>query len=407
MMRISHSTWLALAVGLGIGCGWLHQEWVFQFADTLSTLFLNLLKLVSLPIVFLSIISTASGMENLQAVKELGQKVVKYTLSTTLLAASIALLFFVVVDPVGVIQSGSTGGGVTQEASPSYLSFLVQIVPSNIVLPFSENHVIAVLFLAILLSAAMLVLPDQERKTLHGLFSGFYAAFMVITKWVVKLMPIAIWAFITLFFRDFHKIGSHIAHLGLYLVCVLGANCVQGMVVLPLLLMGKKVSPIKLFKGMLPALSIGFFTKSSAAALPAAIRCMEGSVGVKPRVARFSLPLCTTINMNGCAAFILISVLFVSMSEGMIYSIPEMLLWIVLATIAAVGNAGVPMGCYFLTSAFLAAMGVPLHLLGVILPFYSLIDMVETALNVWSDACVTVLVDREFLLKENPHPVIA
>lgn len=395
LKRVPHNAWFALAIGLGVVCGWIHREWIFQLADTLSLLFLNLLKLVSLPIVFLSIISTASGMENLQAVKELGQKVVKYTLFTTLLAASIALFFFVVVDPVGVIQSGQLGSSLSQEASPSYLSFLVQIVPSNVILPFSENHVIAVLFLAILLSAAMLVLPDNERKTLHGLFSGFYAAFMVITKWVVKLMPIAIWAFITLFFRDFHKIGSHVSHLALYLVCVLGANFVQGTVVLPLLLLGKKISPIKLFKGMVPALSIGFFTKSSAAALPAAIRCMEGSVGVKARVARFSLPLCTTINMNGCAAFILISVLFVSMSEGVMYSFPEMLLWIVLATIAAVGNAGVPMGCYFLTSAFLAAMGVPLHLLGLILPFYSLIDMVETALNVWSDACVTALVDRE------------
>jgi Na+/H+-dicarboxylate symporter len=99
--------------------------------------------------------------------------------------------------------------------------------------------------------------------------------------------------------------------------------------------------------------------------------------------------------MNGCAAFILTTVLFVSMSNGVPYTLFEMILWIFIATIAALGNAGVPMGCYFLSSALLAAMNVPLPILGVILPFYSLIDMLETSINVWSDACVTAIVDKE------------
>jgi len=102
--------------------------------------------------------------------------------------------------------------------------------------------------------------------------------------------------------------------------------------------------------------------------------------------------------MNGCAAFILITVLFVSMSEGVLYTYPEMGLWIILSTVAAIGNAGVPMGCYFLASAFLAAMNVPLPILGVILPFYTLIDMLETVINVWSDACVAAVVQEEVSL---------
>jgi Na+/H+-dicarboxylate symporter len=150
-----------------------------------------------------------------------------------------------------------------------------------------------------------------------------------------------------------------------------------------------------MFKGMLPALSVAFFTKSSAAALPMAMRCAEEKLGISKRVSSFTLPLCTTINMNACAAFILITVLFVSMSQGVVYSYPEMALWIVLSTIAAIGNAGVPMGCYFLASAFLAAMNVPLHLLGVILPFYTLIDMLESSINVWSDSCVAAIVQQE------------
>jgi len=146
---------------------------------------------------------------------------------------------------------------------------------------------------------------------------------------------------------------------------------------------------------MFPALSVAFFTKSSAAALPMAMRCAEENLKVSRKVAGFTLPLCTTINMNGCAAFILITVLFVSMSNGIVYTPAEMIVWIFVSTIAAVGNAGVPMGCYFLSGAFLAAMNVPLNILGVILPFYTIIDMIETAVNVWSDSCVAAVVDKE------------
>lgn len=126
-----------------------------------------------------------------------------------------------------------------------------------------------------------------------------------------------------------------------------------------------------------------------------AMKCAEEKLGISRKIASFSLPLCTTINMNGCAGFILITVLFVSMSNGISFSMAEMVVWIFIATIAAVGNAGVPMGCYFLASAFLAAMNVPLNILGIILPFYTLIDMVETAINVWSDSCVTAIVHKE------------
>ncbi len=146
--------------------------------------------------------------------------------------------------------------------------------------------------------------------------------------------------------------GSNMKNLALYLVCILGANLIQALIVLPSLLKIKGISPWYIAKGMFPALSIAFFTKSSAAALPMAMRCAEENLGISRRVASFTLPLCITVNMNACAAFILITVLFVSMSQGVSYTYAEMGLWIILSTIAAIGNAGVPMGCYFLASAF-------------------------------------------------------
>lgn len=384
---------MAVAVILAIIAGYMHQPMIYTVATTLSDIFVNLLKMVSIPIIFLSIVSTVSGMDNVHEFKNLGKKVIKYTLLTTVLSATIALILFTTVNPVRTIHHSQTEE-VVQATQGSYLTYLIKVIPSNVVQPFSENQVISVLFLAILFSLSILSLPEHNRVTLHNFFSSLYAAVMKVTMWIVRGIPLAIWAFITLFIRDMRD-GLDITSLALYLACVLAANLVQGFIVLPIFLKSKGLSPVKLAKGMLPALSLAFFTKSSSATLPLAMRCAEERMGISKKITSFTLPLCTTINMNACAAFILTTVLFVSMSNGMTYTTVEMIMWIFVATVAAVGNAGVPMGCFFLSSAFLAAMNVPLNIMGIILPFYAIIDMFETAINVWSDSCVVAVVDKE------------
>lgn len=399
--KINPNIFFAIAIVLGLLTGYIQNDFLFRAAETVSQLFINVLKLISLPIIFLSIVSTASGMESMEQIKQLGQKVIKYTLLTTLIAATIGLALFIAIDPVQDSAAATTETILqnSEAVQPSYLTFFLQMVPSNIVQPFYDNNVMGVLFLALLLSFAILSVPSQHRTVLHSFFSSIYSAVIAITRWIVAIMPLAIWAFITLFMRDLNE-GLNVKTLAFYLACVMGANMIQAFGVLPLLLKFKRLSPWKLAKGMYPALSVAFFTKSSAAALPMAIQCAEENVGISRRVASFTLPLCTTINMNACAAFILITVLFVSMSQGVVYTYPEMAVWIVLSTIAAIGNAGVPMGCYFLATAFLAAMNVPLHIMGVILPFYTIIDMFESAINVWSDSCVAAIVQQDLNAEE-------
>lgn len=387
--------YFALAAAIGLCAGYFNIPFINSFASTVADLFINLLKLVSLPIIFLSIVSTASGMSSMDEVKKMGKKVVKYTLLTTILSAMVALSLYVLVNPVRGIIHHMPDAVITDAVSQTtYWTYLADQIPSNFIKPFLENQVISVLFLAILLSMAILALPDENRKPLNTLFSSLYAAVMKLTSWLVQLMPIAVAAFIILFMRDLQE-GLEVKALALYLAVVVMANLIQGLVILPLFLKWKGISPFATARGMFPALSVAFFTKSSAAALPMVMRCAEDNLKVSKKVSGFTLPLCTTINMNGCAAFILITVLFVSMSNGVVYTPIEMMTWVFVATIAAVGNAGVPMGCYFLSSAFLAAMNVPLNILGIILPFYTLIDMLETAINVWSDSCVAVVVDKE------------
>ena len=146
---------------------------------------------------------------------------------------------------------------------------------------------------------------------------------------------------------------------------------------------------------MSPAIAVALFTKSSAGTLPVTLASAENNLKVNTKVSRFVLPICTTINMNGCAAFILVTSLFVMQNAGIELTTGTMITWLFVAVLAAVGNAGVPMGCYFLTLSLMSSLGVPLGIMGIILPIFTIIDMIETAENVWSDSVVCAMTDHD------------
>ena len=379
-----------LALLLGIISGFSPFPGQEQFAEGLIQLFMNALKLVSLPVIFLSLLVSLIGFKEKGEIKWMGKNVLRYTLATTLIAAAVALGLFLAVAPVGehpelqVANPQIEGGG--------YLSYLLNIVPSNVFQPFVEGNVIAVLFLAVALGLALLTTPGKEK--VHAVLRPVLDGLMKITRAICWVIPLSVWAGVVLSFGEF-KSGGLFASLSLYLIVIVGANLLQGFVILPIFLKWKGYSPITVFRQFLPALSVAFFSKSSVASIPVAMRCAEENLGVSPRISKFAFPICTTINMNGCAAFILTTALYVSMSHGLTFSPFELAGWVLIATLAAVGNAGVPMGCYFLSSALLASMNVPLEMMALILPFYSVIDMVETALNVFSDGCVTLMVQKK------------
>ncbi len=384
---------LFISILLGIGTGFLNQKILMTAAEVVSTLFLNYLSMIAAPIVLLAILSTLINMRGFEQIKSLGRKVLTYTLITTVLASIVALGFFLVLDPVSSAHKASgTIGGVEQT---SYLHFLMEIIPSNIFKAFMENKVISIAFLAFLFGITSHFLPEEQRKTLQKGFSALFQLFLKIAGIVGYVMPIAIWAFMALLVKEIQEHSTEVNGLWTYLSVVVLANLVQGIVVIPLLLKARGLSPWRIAKGASKALLMAFFTKSSNATLPISLKVAKEEIGIRPEVAHFSLPLCTVINMNGCAAFILTTVLFVAGINGHLFSPLDLAFWVLMSVVAAVGNAGVPMGCFFLSSAFLISMNVPLTTMGLILPFYALIDMEETALNVWSDLSVTSIVDRE------------
>ncbi len=385
---------ILIAIVLGVVFGFLNNVFIYQIATFITTIFIKLLKLIGIPIVFLSLVSNIAGMKSLKEMKILGKKIFSYAIITTIIAASIALILFLIIKP----SYNAPFQNANIEQTGSYLSFLIEAIPDNFFKAFVNNNVIAVAFLGILIGLSILFLPNENKKTLHHFFSNFFLLFLKITKFIIALMPIGILGFVCIFIKELLKNTENLKDLILYTTTIIGANLIQGFVILPLFLKLKKLSAYDIFKNMSPALITAFFTKSSNAALPISIKCSEEKLKISSKVANVTHSLCSVINMNACAGFILITVLFVSKSYGMHFSIYQMITWIFLATIAAIGNAGVPMGCYFLTSAFLTSMNVPLYLMGLILPIYTMIDMLESALNVWSNSCICQIVDKE--LKE-------
>ena len=360
----------------------------------ISDVFIRVFKCISLPIIALSIIVTLSNYRSDGIMKAVWRRTLCYTFGTTIVAAGISCLLYIAIHPSMVYVAALPVSQLPIDQM-SYFQYLMHLIPTTVFSPFIEQQVLSVLFMGVIVGVAIRFIPDTEaRQTITHFFRGAHGLFMVITNWVIIMIPLGLFGFITTTVVQLRS-GTAIKGIGESLLVMVLANLVQGFIILPLWLRSHGIKPIAAMKGMLPALSLAFFSKSSVGTLPVTMDTVEKNLQVKPEISRFVLPLCTSINMNGCAAFIFATVIYLMQNHGIEISLATMGLWVFVATVAAIGNAGVPMGCFFLSASLLASMNVPITLMGIILPFYSLIDMFVTALNVWSDSCVVKVVDEK------------
>ena len=377
-------------VGL-LGLGWLNE--VMNFVATVYT---RLFQLVAVPTIVLAVITTFATFGSKGSGRIFGHTLA-YTLLTTFAAAAVGAVLYVVIAPgnlpVEVISQSSND--LTTTPPLSYAEHILSVVPNNIVKPFLEGNVLSLLLLAFAIGIGLSKLPESENKAVvvKGLL-GLQELLFLLIRGLIWTLPLGIVAFSAQLSAQVS--ASVVADsIGKYVLVVLGGNVIQFFVVLPLFLLSRGLNPIHVLGRMMPAVLMALFTKSSAATLPVTMDTAENRLGVRSQIARFVLPICTTINMNGCAAFILVTSLFVMQNGGTSLTLTTILLWIVVSVISAVGNAGVPMGCYFLTLSLMSGIGAPVAVLGIILPIYTIIDMIETAENVWSDSCVCAMTDHD------------
>ena len=387
--------WIAaLVVGAVLGLLGLH--WLDQTMEFVAVVYTRLFQLLAVPTIVLAVITTFATFGSKGSGRIFGHTLT-YTLLTTFAAAAVGAGLYVLVAPGNLPAEAIGQGGEAVADTPqlSYYSHLISLIPNNIVKPFLEGNVLSLLLLAFAIGIGLSKLPESENKAVvvKGLL-GLQELLFLLIRGLIWTLPLGIVAFSAQLSAQVSA-GVVADSIGKYVLVVLGGNVIQFFVVLPLFLLARGLNPVHVLGRMMPAVLMALFTKSSAATLPVTMDTAENRLGVKKNIARFVLPICTTINMNGCAAFILVTSLFVMQNGGTPITWTTILLWILISVISAVGNAGVPMGCYFLTLSLMSGIGAPVAILGVILPIYTIIDMVETAENVWSDSCVTAMVDHD------------
>ena len=388
--------WIGALI-LGALLGLLGIAWLDELMNFVATIYTRLFQLLAVPTIVLAVITTFATFGSQGSGRIFG-RTLTYTLLTTISAAAVGAVLYVLVAP-GNLPAEALGNSIEAVEAPqtSYIDHIISIIPNNIVKPFLEGNVLSLLLLAFAVGIGLSKLPDSENKAVvtKGLL-GIQDLLFLLIKWLIWTLPLGIVAFSAQLSAQVSA-GVVADSIGKYVLVVLVGNVIQFFVVLPLFLLARGLNPVYVLGRMMPAGLMALFTKSSAATLPVTMETAENRLGVRKNIARFVLPICTTINMNGCAAFILVTSLFVMQNGGITITLPTILLWIVISVVSAVGNAGVPMGCYFLTLSLMSGVGAPIAILGIIMPIYTVIDMIETAENVWSDSCVSAMVNKDLV----------
>ena len=387
--------WIGALV-VGALLGFLGLNWLDVVMNLVATVYTRLFQLLAVPTIVLAVITTFATFGS-KGSKRIFGHTLTYTLLTTIAAAAAGAVLYLLIAPgnlpAEVVDSSSKVSDIGPQLT--YTEHIISIIPNNIVKPFFDGNVLSLLLLAFAIGFGLSKLPESENKAvlIKGLL-GLQELLFLLIRGLIWTLPLGIVAFSAQLSAQVSA-GVVADSIGKYVLVVLGGNVIQFFVVLPLFLMARGLNPIHVLSKMMPAVLMALFTKSSAATLPVTMDTAENRLGISPKIARFVLPICTTINMNGCAAFILVTSLFVMQNGGIPLTWSTILLWILVSVVSAIGNAGVPMGCYFLTLSLMSGIGAPVAVLGVILPIYTIIDMIETAENVWSDSCVAAMVNRD------------
>lgn len=387
---------VALIVGGVLGT--MEIGWFNHFFDFIATVFTRLFQFIAVPTISLTVITTLAAIGVKKDTGRIFGHAVTYTLLTTFCSAFIGLAMFLWIQPTNLpldLVNAGVADVPEKLTHVSYYDHFLSVIPNNVLQPYLAGNVLSVMIISVAvgLSLAFMSKTEQRDVLIKGI-RGLQDVLFSLIQALLWALPLGIMAFSAQLSAEITA-GVIIGSLGQYVLVILGGNMIQFFIVLPIFLMIRGLNPIRVFNKMSPAIAVALFSKSSAGTLPVTLASAEENLKVNPKVSRFVLPICTTINMNGCAAFILVTSLYLMQNGGVELTWPLMITWIFIAVISAIGNAGVPMGCYFLTLSLMSSVGAPIGVMGIILPIYTIIDMIETAENVWSDAAVCAMTDKD------------
>lgn len=396
MKKVKLTTKILIALVAGIIVGLLSTSnpyIVNTFIKPFGTLFLNLIKMIIVPLVFSSLIVGAASVGDIRTLGRIGGKTIVYYLVTTAFAVTIGLILGNLIVP-GAGLTIPFGAETTANEAPALIDTLLNIIPKNPLKGLVEGSMLQIIAFALFLGISASTLPDDKGKPFISFFESLAEIMYKITAGVMKLAPIGV----------FGLIAPVVAANGpdvllpllkviaaVYIGCILHAVIVYSAAVK----LFTKISPIKFFKSIMPAAVTAFSTTSSSGTLPVTIKSVK-ELGVSDKIASFVLPLGATINMDGTALYQGVCALFVAQAFGIDLTIAQMGTIILTATLGSIGTAGVPGGGLIMLSMVLASVGLPLEGLALIAGIDRILDMARTSINVVGDAsCATIVAATE------------
>ena len=404
---------LAFAAGLaifyyrentGIEAGALGIDFVSMF-DFIGKIFLNALKMIIVPLITSSIIVGVAGIGSGGDLGALGGKTLLFYATTTLAAILVGLFVINAIGP-GYIDGEPAKDALSLSASieevqarvgdkdaSDVAEIFIRMVPPNIVKAAAEGQMLGLIVFAILFGYFMTHLAHEYAEPLFKFWNGVFHVMMKMTEFIMKFAPIGV----------FGLVGAVIADAGLkatgplawFAVAVLLALAIHAFGTLMLLLrFVGRVKPLKTLAGASQAMLTAFSTASSSATLPITMESVEDNIGVSNKISSFVLPLGATVNMNGTALYECAAALFLAQAYGLELTFGVQFTIVAIALMTSIGVAGVPSASLVAIAIILAAIGIPLEAIGVLMVFDRILDMCRTSINVWGDCCCATIVAR-------------
>lgn len=390
----------ALAAGVLLGRWCVASEAVagvvVPVASWLGTSFMNLLKVLVIPLVFSSLVSGVMNLGSGRQVGRLGAKTLGLYLLTTLIAVVTGLVLVNTVRPgVGASLQHAAEIDLAVGQGGGFSAFINNIFPSNIVHSMASGEMLHVILFAILFGIFATRIGEKGKTFLGSLFGAIFEVMMQMTGWVVRLAPLGVLGLVTREVARHGDIAAIASSLGLFMATVAGGLFFHFFVTLPVLVrLLSGANPLRHLRNMTTALLTAFTTASSSATLPLTMEAVEKRSGVSNRISSFTLPLGATVNMDGTALFECVAAIFVAQAYGIELPLGAQLVVVLTALVTSIGAAGIPMASFVMLVIILTAVGLPVEGLSIILAVDFLLDMMRTTTNVWSDSCVTVIVAR-------------
>lgn len=382
------------------------QDWIQPF----GTIFINLLKLIAVPLILFSLISGIANLKDISKLSRMGLKTIGFYLLTTVIAVSLGLFLVNVIDPGSSfpqedqikfeqryssdVNKKQKDAAEVQGESP--LQFLVDMVPENLVNAMSENkNMLQVIFFSIFFGISIILLPEKTTEPVTRFFVSTNEVILKMIDLIMEFAPIGVFALLGAIIVDMKGDAALFTSLGLYALTVVSGLLILIFVVYPTFIrLFTKITYKEFYKGIAPAQMLAFSTSSSAATLPITMECCEKNLKVSNEVTSFVLPIGATINMDGTSLYQAVAAVFIASAFGMDLTLGQQLTIVLTATLASIGSAAVPGAGIVMLVIVLTAIGVPTEGIALIFAVDRPLDMIRTMVNVTGDSTIAVIINQ-------------